>query len=278
VKPVIVLGMGRSGTSLVSNLLQRSGIFMGENQDNNGEALFFQLCNIFIFNNAIATWDRPDNMLLVNDEFSAHIHRALNYYLSGRDAKKYYGGRKHRKLNDIRNIDFPFGWKDPRNTFTIKYWLDEFQEAYILHVHRNPAAVTKSLQAREESVRTKKSYIEWQRKAEKRLSAQVLGYQLSYRVLHSTEAYALWYQYLEQAFKIETLGQPVLHVSYENLISDSANQLNNILKFIHHNKTESEINSIIKIISTEKKQENFPSPPSGLDEKIITMMRRLGYA
>ncbi len=43
--PLIVVGMHRSGTTLLVRLLEHCGVFMGINQSGNGEARFFQNLN-----------------------------------------------------------------------------------------------------------------------------------------------------------------------------------------------------------------------------------------
>lgn len=39
--PVIIIGMHRSGTSMLTRVLQRAGLFMGEHREENDESLFF---------------------------------------------------------------------------------------------------------------------------------------------------------------------------------------------------------------------------------------------
>ena len=40
--PIIIIGMHRSGTSMLSKILEDSDIFLGNNKDINNEALFFK--------------------------------------------------------------------------------------------------------------------------------------------------------------------------------------------------------------------------------------------
>ena len=40
--PIIIIGMHRSGTSMLSKILEYSDIFLGNNKDINNEALFFK--------------------------------------------------------------------------------------------------------------------------------------------------------------------------------------------------------------------------------------------
>ena len=40
--PIIITGMHRSGTSLLSEILMKQGVFMGSKLDSNSESVFFQ--------------------------------------------------------------------------------------------------------------------------------------------------------------------------------------------------------------------------------------------
>ena len=47
-EPIIITGMHRSGTSLLSEILIHSGIYMGSKLDSNNESVFFQRINKWI--------------------------------------------------------------------------------------------------------------------------------------------------------------------------------------------------------------------------------------
>ena len=47
--PVIILGMHRSGTSMITGFLQKLGLFVGEELDDNNESLFFFKLNHWMF-------------------------------------------------------------------------------------------------------------------------------------------------------------------------------------------------------------------------------------
>ena len=51
--------MHRSGTSLVSRILDRSGVFMGLDLQEDHESKFFIKLNKWIYENAGADWARP---------------------------------------------------------------------------------------------------------------------------------------------------------------------------------------------------------------------------
>ena len=57
--PIVVVGMHRSGTSLVSRLLDKSGVLMGKDLQEDHESEFFIGLNEWIYENAGADWARP---------------------------------------------------------------------------------------------------------------------------------------------------------------------------------------------------------------------------
>ena len=57
--PVVVVGMHRSGTSLVSRILDDCGVMMGKDLQEDHESIFFISLNEWIYGNAGASWERP---------------------------------------------------------------------------------------------------------------------------------------------------------------------------------------------------------------------------
>ena len=57
--PVLLAGMHRSGTSMVSKILKKSGMELGRNIDSNNESVFFQRINIWMMSLISSSWDSP---------------------------------------------------------------------------------------------------------------------------------------------------------------------------------------------------------------------------
>ena len=57
--PIIIVGMHRSGTSMLTRMLEECGVFWGDKKDEYNESVFFQSINERLFNVAKATWDNP---------------------------------------------------------------------------------------------------------------------------------------------------------------------------------------------------------------------------
>jgi len=150
--PILVVGMHRSGTSLVSGLLVQLGVFMGPDarlpafsrgthdldadlvRSGYGETLPFRLVNDRVLARAGAAWDRPDNYLTARPA-GADLMRAATF------------GGLYRNFGRFLP-DGPWGWKDPRTTLTLSAWLQVFPDAQVVHVRRDPEAAARSLHRR----------------------------------------------------------------------------------------------------------------------------------
>lgn len=141
-RPVIVVGMHRSGTSLVSNILHQSGINMGVDQEHNGESKPFLHVNQEVLRKRGYDW-----LSVEQDEFSCpysaeelygyHLHLNSNYLKYGYLSRLllFFHGRR-------------WGFKDPRICFTLPMWLKLYPKAVVIFVTRRPEAVVDSLMRR----------------------------------------------------------------------------------------------------------------------------------
>ncbi len=136
-KSVIVLGMHRSGTSMISGILNILGIDMGKNlMDSHWsnplghfENLEFVKLNDEILKAAGGSWDNPpseDAILAQKEKFSLYIKRLIENEASG-----------------------IWGWKDPRTVLTIELFLPYLKNPYFIICHRNPKNISASLKQRD---------------------------------------------------------------------------------------------------------------------------------
>lgn len=61
----------------------------------------------------------------------------MNHFVQS-SKRKLFLGDKYSKYNNIKDLDIPWGWKDPKNSFTIDLWKEIFPNAKVLHIYRNP--------------------------------------------------------------------------------------------------------------------------------------------
>lgn len=148
--PVIVIGMHRSGTGAFAEALHRLGIEMGRARNIHSESLVFRDLNDWLFESVGGRWDRPVDFryLVSQDDLLARISDHLSMYLQVRGYWRHLGAggvwRAWKRDGRAR-----WGWKDPRNTFTLPVWLKVFPEARVIHVLRHGVDVAASVHRRE---------------------------------------------------------------------------------------------------------------------------------
>lgn len=149
--PLIVIGMHRSGTSMLSRVLRMFGVHMGANLSENAECLLFQAVNRAILSRHGGRWDLVRPVLdafrsrEVVDREAVRLEREL--IAGGRLAETFT--RRQRLLWSLGGRPERWGWKDPRNSITLPAWLRVFPGARVVHVVRNGIDVAISLHRRE---------------------------------------------------------------------------------------------------------------------------------
>ena len=127
-KTYVVLGLNRSGTSLVANGLHKQGVFFGKGGwrlENGG----FVNLNAKIIQAAGGTWNNPPpekDLLHQGDLHAQEIQKAINY---------------------MSSLGHPlWGWKDPRQYLTVQSWLDYLPgDVYLIATFRKPEFAGASL-------------------------------------------------------------------------------------------------------------------------------------
>lgn len=154
-QPLLIAGMHRSGTSVLTSVLEELGLFVGRRLEENNEATFFLQLNNWLLRQAGAAWDYPEpfERFLAYDDLVAARAADLAHILKMPRAIEFMGLGAYLRLGDVAKLDRPWGWKDPRTTFTLPVWQRLFPGAKLLVIHRHGADVAKSLNARARSLR-----------------------------------------------------------------------------------------------------------------------------
>lgn len=308
--PIIIIGMHRSGTSMITKMLQGLGLFVGWDLNEEHEAMFFVNRNEKILNLFGGSWHHPNNIdiLLKHDTILEKLANVITRDLSTLPAASFLGPKRLIKYRSLLKLDFPWGWKDPRNTFLIPFWLDIFPEAKIIHIYRNGLDIAQSLMAREEK-RIKLIY------RKRRGIADVTQFQLSqfnnnnallflmrkiqnqYRKLSPLEKYnkfkihpcisletgfALWCSYIEKAFEYsEKLPNEILNIRYEDFLLNPEHHLKALQTFCLLPDNEDMIKSLSGDVRSERRFA-FKNEAALLNfyEKVKDnyWMRKLGYS
>lgn len=264
--PIILLGMHRSGTTLLSEFLSRFGILLGSSLDVHHESVFFKDINDWILQVAHSTWDMPINVQYLLEQPMArrkvenelyeqvNSHRFWLSYVGLKNTFKFYGNSK-----------IMWGWKDPRTTLTWPIWHNLFPQARYIFIYRNGVDVANSLKVREG----------------KRLSA-IHNKTLSLRCANIERAFELWeeYNHIFYEYLHEYPNMPLLHICYEKLLEDPKNKIEKIISFLGLNLDKSKISAICEIINMSPRY-RFGKDPALLEVyqkvKDSPMMKKFGY-
>lgn len=265
---VIIIGMHRSGTSLLAHLLQRAGVQMGADASPaHTESLFFLKQNKFMFRVAHADWDNPEPMkyLLRDSDLCDALVSHLKTVCYSWPICSFLGFFSYLKYRSLTTYHKPWGWKDPRNTYTLPIWLRLFPEARILNIYRNGIDVAGSLLVREQKRRR-----------------QLNNPRLSCRCLEVGDAFELWVEYVRMSFQVthDLPADRVYHISFEAFVEQPAEYLADILQFAGVDVNISKVKSIVSGIKSERAHAFVNNP--GLVElyrqkSSHPLMIQLGY-
>lgn len=250
--PIIVVGMHRSGTSMVTELLARLGLFIGWDAAVYSESRFFLRRNEAILAAHGGSWDHPDpvDRLLGNRVLRRETRDGLRRDVDSLAVLSYLGPGRFARHRSLLGLPFPWGWKDPRTTVLLPLWLDVFPGARVIHVVRDGIDVAMSLSKREAvrrnaarspaaPARRVKSFfrvserpagssaIAWQwAKLENYLNMRAAHHQGAARenpVIDPAVGFDLWGSYLTRAAEATAgLGDDLLELRYEDILIDPA--------------------------------------------------------
>jgi hypothetical protein len=245
-EPIIIIGMHRSGTSMLADLLNHCGVFIGKDIDNNNESLFFRNLNRWMFLQAGASWDNPENFNYIDEIFIKDLSYNIKKHIYGVKSYKF-----HNNIKKLINSPTPWGWKDPLNTFTSEIWRQIFPQSRFIHIYRNPIDVAESLRNREaifQKLRDTKTRTGFKKRiSEFNLSSKML-YTQSLRVKHIQEGIKLWNIYTEKALSFENC----LHIKFESLIDYPQREINHILEYLNIENTQDIVDDISKSIKSDR--------------------------
>ena len=190
---ICTLGMHRSGTSVVSRMLNLAGVSLGsdlsladagcDNPTGYWEHAGFKRINESLLHRFGGRWDRPPVFppAWTSDSVVLALAEEARQILSAEFATAA-----------------SWSWKDPRTCLTLPFWRDVVGPMRYIICLRDPRDVAASLQSRNR--------------------------------IDAAEAEALWLAYLESALR-HTDGHPRLFVHYDAVLADSAGELGRVAQF-----------------------------------------------
>jgi hypothetical protein len=257
--PLIIIGMHRSGTSLIAETLQKLGFFMGWRKDRNFEAKFFININVWLFRRSQADWYVPARVdELVHD---THVRKPLVEYLrfliGTPRTFSFLGYQNFIRFRHLKNLAIPWGWKDPRNTYTLPLWLDVFPRAKVLHIYRNGVDVASSLQARSKTLNINTQGLTgWKQPQRGLMYSFVPGLNppFSAHLITLEEGFTLWETYTRRAdSQVAALpAEQTKTISYEGFLTNTAQVTQEICDFAEINVSRARIQAATNGVITTR--------------------------
>jgi sulfotransferase family protein len=235
--PVIILGMARSGTTLLADLLRKLGLFIGHHRiEHDQEAWYFVRANRTVIQQAHGNWDNPRPMryFLELPEAMETTLGCLEADLRSPRIAGFLGPWNFLRYRSLERFDRPWGWKDPRNVFTLPLWLKLFPGARLLYIARNGVDVARSLQVLERKVierrmRRRRRTFAWLRG---RSRLEHGGFKGAVRCLSLEGGFSLWEEYVAQAEEVLAgASSERMVLRYESLLEDPRSHLEALARF-----------------------------------------------
>lgn len=134
----MITGMHRSHTSYVTQSLQSSGLYLGdqliEGNEFNQEGHFEDQGIVAFHEQLMNSYNLRNRWKGINE----HYLQSIAY--SDHDIAE-----AEKQLDRLHQMDQDFGWKDPRGSLFLPFWHQRYSNNYYLFVIRNPVACVNSL-------------------------------------------------------------------------------------------------------------------------------------
>lgn len=230
--PVVILGMHRSGTTLLAQMLNACGVFLGNDVQGNHESRLFMQINDLLFWHCHCTWSNPlgIHLALQQDNVLAECEQWARGLLSQHLSAFYPQTTPNTGLKILQELSRPWGWKDPRNTFTLAVWRRLFSPLKAIYIVRHGIDVAQSLYQRDwhRFHQSPESYV-----PALTVGRDKLGLHHSRHGWTLEQAFFLWEQYLEKGNQqCDGLADRALRIRYEDLLQHPRDVMERVMEFL----------------------------------------------
>lgn len=275
-QPIIVVGMHRSGTTMLVNVLESLGVFMGQKYGVNKEAFCYMRRNEWILQRIGGAWDNIKNLDYLYG--SERLQQSLIDILS-----EDVTSRRYKEYRDYIDSSQMWGWKDPRGLLLLQTWNKVYPNAKIIFVVRNGVDVALSLshRANKELGLGRDVFTPFSnaRKIINVVSGMDTFSLQSARCLDLDASYSLWEEY-NNAIDLNDYNDDKLHViKYEDFLVDP-NLLDGLIEFLKiHNDEETSKKIFSQFKPDSANRYRLSQKGLVLHEKVAgrKMMQKWGY-
>jgi hypothetical protein len=267
-------------------MLEALGLFVGRKKDRNHEAIFFLELNVWLLTQCSGGLENPSSIkyLLDDKEARALFSDFIRYIMKTPKAVSFLGLGKYLRYRTPVKLDIPWGWKDPRNTYTLPIWLDIFPEAKVIHIYRHGVDVVQSLRIRRENgllrLKERHSWIKpfyWFYLMMKFLPTNRKF--IDFRCASMEEGLSMWEEYVNEArTHVQKLGDRAIEVKYEDLLTEPNGILKNLTEFCGLQTTNRDIERVTTQIKRERAYAYIGNPElEAFAMQVAERLRAQGY-
>lgn len=262
--PIVVLGMHRSGTSMISAVLSELGVNMGVHTEHNRESVFFLQLNEWLLMQAGASWFTPGAFSAAVDspEFMRIATTSLARAVSSPFAYEHHGARPFS----------PWGFKDPRTTITWPVWRLVYPQARLVILRRHGVDVARSL-----SVRAHRAFADPPRlwTLGLRLPMMRSDIRVAWAANDVNRGLELWAQYCELEDAAARQDEPAVKLEYGEVLAQPSETVDALVEHLELDPSPSQRLSAASVIGTARPP---APPPDALDGgRALQLLRRHGY-
>lgn len=246
--PTFILGMHRSGTSLLTRILREAGIFTGHHIDTNEESPVIVTINEGLLHLADASWDEPEGLaekLSQRPFYERAKQHAAQSWAHPTNQSVFWGE------DAINSPPAHWAMKDPRMVFTLPLWLEIYPKARLIWITRHGVDVARSLYTRHramlEDIERDNPGIALPN------SLRIKGEIVEHRMRCNTAegAFSLWQCYMEQQNKLfqqlKTAPIPMLTLPYEQLLQSPYETITTLCDFMQYPVSETQLNHAVTL-------------------------------
>ncbi len=267
---------------MMTGMLAQLGLFIGANKDNNDESNFFQRMNDWTLKQAGGSWDNPKmiDALLANKSVRSLVLDYFDFSLHSPRQMFFLGLQNYLQGQRLDTITTPWGWKDPRNTYTLPLWLDLFPDAKVIHIYRNGIDVAESLRVRwqKDLEQVQKTY--QRQKSLFAILPKFRTFPLSVRCSDLEQGFRLWEQHLERAHThVQALGDRAIEVKYEDFLEQPFYQLKRLADFSGVGADDQTLEQLVSQVKGSRAQAYQKNPElRHFSESVDERLKRYGYS
>lgn len=287
--PVIIFGMHRSGTTLILKLLRELGLYAGEKINKNHEAPFFRDINEMLLRKSGGSWSFPNsiNYLIKNEKLSADVNNELYKYINSWKIIEFIGLRNYLKDKGNSVFNSTWGWKDPRNTYTLDFWTNIYQKPKIIYIKRNGVDVANSLCERENKFLSEsQSNLFINKKISSIISQKIYNKEVysnrSPRCLELKSAFELWEEYTQKGQQeFDNYSNDKIELRYEDFLEKPHEILSSLVNFCNLNTDIKKIDEAVSKIKVNNKYKFLNDKLLSdfyMDVRMSDQMLKLGYS